>query len=221
MRFPTNQRDQEGVTKTHTQIEACGEVNNLLLPSLTPDAGDNPVWRSPCVWVMLAEHPHMLWEASLPYLPSSLTWCPSVHDGKHINSYGSSIKHRECTETIGHRVFLHRNHREKEILVGFHTRFTSAWTSMWKTRASQASARQVELLHVEERMATCLVTPKSTMLILASTSTLGKLDTVNGNQGYLLYFPVSCRPAEWLGGRFLSATVFLFILCPRWGVPFL
>lgn len=83
---------------------------------------------------MPAEHPYTLWEASLPCLPSSLTWCPSVHDGKHINSYGSSIKQRECAETIGHRVFLHRNHEKREML-GFHTRFTSAWTSMWKTFA--------------------------------------------------------------------------------------
>lgn len=57
---------------------------------------------------------------------------------------------------------------------------------------SQVSTRQVELFDVEERMATFLVIPKSTMLVLASTSTLGELDTVNGNQGLMLHFPVSC-----------------------------
>lgn len=139
----------------------------------------------------LAEHPCTLWEASLPCLPSSLTWCPSVHDGKHVNSYGSSIKHWECAETVGHRVFLHRNHGKKgNISWILHQNLHVENT------CTQVSARQVELLDAKERMATCLVTLKSTMLVLASTNILGNLDTINGNQGHRFYFLVSCRPAE-------------------------
>lgn len=72
---------------------------------------------------------------------------------------------------------------------------------------SQVSARQVELLDVEERMVTCLVIPKSTMLVLASTSTLGELDTVNGNQGLTL----SSQLLSDLGaGSFLQVCSYLF-----------
>lgn len=141
---------------------------------------------------MLAEHPCTLWDASLLCLPSSLTWCPSVHDGKHVYSYGSSIKHRECTETIGHGIFLYRNREKKEMLVGFHTRFTPVWTSMWKTRAPKSVPDKWSFWMLRKGWRTCLVMPKSTMLVLASTRTVGELDTVNGNQGLMLYFPVSC-----------------------------
>lgn len=73
------------------------------------------------------------------------------------------------------------SHQIFHVSMNLHEENTCSWVS----------TRQMELLDVEERMA-CLVTPKFTMLVLASTSTLGELDTVSGNQGLTLYFPVSC-----------------------------
>lgn len=196
---------------------------DLVLPSLTPNIGDNgavstATWRH-------AGRASLHTVGSLPPVPpaadGSLTWCPRVHDGKHINSYGSSIKHWKCAETVGHRIFLHRNGGEKETLAGFSNRLMSARTAMMKTRASKSvPGRWSFWVDGEERMVTGLVIPESTLLVLASTSALGKLDTLNGNHRDRLYFQVDCRPAGWPGGRFLPVSVFLPILSERWGVPF-
>lgn len=128
---------------------------------------------------------YTLREAFLPCLQcrSSLTWCSCEHDRKHVNSYGSSIKHWKCTETIGHRVFLHRNREKKETLAVFSTRLKSAWTVMRKRCAPESvPGRWIFWADSKERRVTCLVTPKPTMLVLASTSILGNLTLLIGTR---------------------------------------
>lgn len=85
---------------------------------------------------------------SLPARPptadSSLTWCPCVHDGKHINSDGSSIEHWKCTETIGHRVFLQRNQEKKGNISWVFHQISVSMSQREENTCSQASARQVK-----------------------------------------------------------------------------
>jgi len=57
---------------------------------------------------------------------SLLTWCPRVHDGKHVNSNGSSIEYWKCAKTIGHGVFLQKNQEKKEALARFSNRLIKA-----------------------------------------------------------------------------------------------
>lgn len=187
---------------------------DLLVPSLTPNGGDKHAVLNGSLTARQVS-PHAA--GSLPPLPppadSSLTWCPREHDRKHVNSYGSSIKHWKCTETIGHGVFLHRNREKKETLAVFSTRLKAARTAMRKRCAPEpVPGRWIFWVNGKERRVTCLVTPKSTVLVLASTSILGNLTLLIGTRETGCTFRLAADLLGDLGAGF-SLRVFSYLSC--------
>lgn len=47
-------------------------------------------------------------------MPTILTWSSSEDDGEQVDHHGDSIEDRQGLQTIGHRVFLHRDKQKSE-----------------------------------------------------------------------------------------------------------